>query len=384
HRITPTREYVTKAVELLLNSERPLIVCGQGALYSQAWNEILELAEILRIPVASTIAGKGCFPESHPLSVGVIGSRGGTSFSNDILSNADLVFFIGCNVDQVATDNWTMPKPGTKVIHLDISEAEVGNHLRTDLELIGDAKSTLQEIIDTVRAKAIKGTSAWVDYIKAKRSEYDSIISIAQTEGRDYVNPLQFIKVFERIIPKNYIIACDPGVGAIYTSTYFKVREGGRRILFNYSIGALGYSIPAAIGAYYANPNNTVFALAGDGSFGFTAGELETLSRLQPNVKIILFNNQSFGWIRASILMHYGPRYFATDFKPIDYVKIAEGFGLVGLRVSPEDLEYKIKEAIKIQGPTLIDVPVQPEDKLIPPVPSWASKAKALGYKYIY
>lgn len=383
-RFVPPDEHLVKAVDFLLSSERPLIVCGQGALYSQAWDEIVELAEILKIPVGSTISGKGCFPEAHPLSIGVIGSRGGTSFSNEILRNADLIFYIGSNVDQVTTDDWTLPKPETKVIHLDISEVEVGNHVRTDLELIGDAKATLKKIINILKARVAKDDTPWVKYVIERKKDYESMLANISIDVIGYVNPYTFIKTFMRVIPKNYIITCDAGTGAIYTSAYFKVQEPGRKVLFNYSIGALGYAVPAAIGAYYANPNNIVFALTGDGSFGFIAGELETLSRLQPNIKVIIFNNLSFGWIRASILMHYGPRYFATDFKPIDYVKIAKGFGLEGIRASKEDLESNLREIIRITGPAILDVPVPPEDQLIPPVPSWANKARLKGYTYIY
>ena len=133
HRFTAEEESVMKAIELLLSSEKPIIICGQGVLYSQAWNEIIELAELLNIPVGTTITGKGSFPETHPLSIGVVGSRGGTSFSNEILKTADLVFYVGCNTDYAATDAWTLPPQDTKIIHLDISEAEVGNNLHLSL-----------------------------------------------------------------------------------------------------------------------------------------------------------------------------------------------------------------------------------------------------------
>ncbi|MEM2551538.1 MAG: thiamine pyrophosphate-binding protein [Sulfolobales archaeon] len=387
HRFTANRDSILKAADLLLRAERPLIICGQGALYSSAWDELIELAELMEIPVGTTITGKGCFPETHSLSIGVIGSRGGTGFSNSILRSADLVFYVGCNTDQAATDSWTLPSPETKVVHLDISEAEVGNSLRTDVMLVGDAKATLEELINVLKSKAVRRRLEWVNYISARREAYEAKLSAYAIAAQDEypINPLVFLKKLEELLPADHLIICDPGVSAIYTSAYFKVRKPGRRLIFNYSMGALGYAIPASIGAALANPNAITLALTGDGSFGFVAGELETLARLRLSIKVILYDNQSFGWIRASIMMRYGPKYFATEFKSIDYVKIAEGFGLQAFRIEePKDLELKLKELVKAEGPALLDLPVLPEDKLVPPVPAWASKAEQLGIPFVY
>ena len=387
HRFIADDESIHKAIDALLNAERPIIVCGQGALYSQAWDEIVELAELLEIPVGSTMTGKGCFPETHPLSIGVIGARGGTSFSNEVLKTADLIFYIGSNTDQAATDSWTLPPPDTKVIHLDISEAEAGNTLKTEVILVGDAKATLRRMIEILRNRLIKHHSEWAREVNEKRNAFEKkILDYAERSREEFpINPVTFIKTLERVLPKNYVIACDAGVSAIYTSAFFRIKETGRRLLFNYSIGALGYALPAAIGAALANPEAIAIALTGDGSFGFFAGELETLARLKINTKVVIFNNQSFGWIRASIFFKYGPRYFATEFKPIDYVKIAEGFGIAAMRIeSPEELERKLKEFINMEGPALLDLPVLPEDKLVPPVPEWALNAERRKIKYIY
>jgi len=386
-RFTAEEDMVLKAVELLLSSEKPIIVCGQGVLYSQAWDEIIELAELLNIPVGTTITGKGSFPETHPLSIGVIGSRGGTSFSNEILKNADLVFYVGCNTDYAATNSWTLPPKDVKIIHLDISEAEVGNNLRMEIPLIGDAKSTLKLMMKILKTKMIKGAarSGLLEELREKRARFEEGIAPNITSKEYPPNPIRIIKTLENMLPKDYIITCDAGVSAIYTATFLKVKEAGRRILFNYSMGALGYAVPAAIGAYLAKPKSTIIALTGDGSFGFTVGEYETLARLNANVKIILFNNQSYGWIRASILFKYGPKYFETEFKNVDYVKIAEGFGLKASRIEDtREIEGKLRELLTSEGPMLLEIPTLPEDKLTPPVPSWAEEAKKMGIRFTY
>jgi len=389
HRFVADPERVREALKLLYQAERPVIVCGQGALYSQAWDELVELAELLATPVGSTIAGKGCFPETHPLSIGVVGSRGGTSFSNRVLREADLVFYVGCNTDYAATDGWTLPSPeeGKKIIHLDISEAEVGNNYPTRVALVGDAKATLRLMLSMVDASVRRDwreVPRVRELIRESREFWDSLSPHLNSSERP-VNPLRFVKSLSESIPPDHVVAADPGVGAIYVSAFYRVKRPGRTVLFNYSLGALGFAIPASVGVRFAKPESYVVALTGDGGFGFAAGELETISRVGGKVVVVLFNNQSFGWIRASTYFKYGPRYLSTDFKPVDYVKIAEGFGLAAYRVEgPEELDRALREVFKLEEPAFVEVVVEPEDRFVPPVPSWARRARELGLRYVY
>jgi len=389
HRFVADPERVREALKLLYRAERPVIVCGQGALYSQAWDELVELAELLAIPVGSTISGKGCFPETHPLSIGVVGSRGGTSFSNKVLREADLVFYVGCNTDYATTDGWTLPSPeeGKTVIHLDISEAEVGNNYPTQVVLVGDAKATLKlmlSMVDTSIKRDWREIPRVRGLIKESEEFWSSLAALMDSLERP-INPLRFVKTLSNSIPPDHVIVADPGVGAIYMSTFYKVKRPGRTVLFNYSLGALGFALPAVIGVRFSNPESYAVALVGDGSFGFTAGELETVSRVRGRIVIILFNNQSFGWIRASVYFKYGPKYLSMDFKPVDYVKIAEGFGLTAYRAEePRELERVLREVFKLGEPAFVEVIVEPEDKFVPPVPSWIKRAKELGLKHVY
>ncbi|RLE62556.1 MAG: thiamine pyrophosphate-binding protein [Thermoprotei archaeon] len=390
HRFTAEVGKIKEALELLIKSEKPLIVCGQGVLYSQAWDEVIELAELLGIPVGTTMTGKGSFPETHPLSIGVVGARGGTSFSNKILKEADLIFYIGCNTDSAATDRWTLPSPeeGKKIVHLDISGAETSNNYPTDVILIGDAKATLRVMIDIARRKIEKRNyegSPWIKKILKEAEEFRGRLKGEMNSDERPINPVRFIKELSEVIPSDHIIIADPGVSAIYTSAFYKVKKAGRSIIFNYSLGALGYAIPASVGAYFAKPESCIVALTGDGSFGFVAGELETISRVGGNINIILFNNQSFGWIRAAIRFRYGSKYFATEFKEVDYMKVAEGFGLEAFRIEePKEIRQVLQKAFKSDEPTFIEIKVFPEDILVPPVPSWVKKAKEAGIRYIY
>lgn len=392
----PGHRYIADTVKLkealndIANSENPVIVCGQGVLYSHAWEEVIKFAEFFGIPVGTTITGKGCISDSHPLSIGVVGSRGGTSFSNEVVKNADTIFFIGCNTDSAATDSWKIPSlyDGKRVIHLDISEAEVGNVYKTEVILIGDAKASLEIMNRMAEEKYPKTKFTEIPRIKKllKKAEYfreklyEKIDSI-----KSEMHPFKIIKFLEENMSDNYIIVSDPGISAIYTSTFWNVEKPGRTFLFNYSIGALGYALPASIGAFLAKPDSLVLCLTGDGSFGFTAGEFETVKRINPNIKIILFNNGSFGWIRASIFLEYGPKYFSTDFIDIEYSKIVENYKIQSYKATSfNEFKYFFNQMMKNEGPSFLEVIVEPEDIQIPPVPKWTEKARKIGRANFY
>ncbi len=389
HRPTAQREKFLEAMKLLGLADKPVMVCGQGVLLSQAWNEVQALAELYGVPVGTTISGKGSIPETHPLSIGVTGVRGGTALSNGVVAGADVIFYIGCNTDSTSTDRWTLPPSDTqaKIIHLDICEAEAGNNYPTEVFLIGDAKATLREMIEasTVRTRSHEELPR-IRAIMEEAAEYKAYISDMSGSDEMPVHPLRFLRELSEAVPGNHVLVVDVGVGAIYTSTFYKVRKAGRSVLFNYAVGALGYALPASVGARFARPESCVVALVGDGSFGFTAGELETVSRVGGNNNIILLNNGSFGWIKAEASLSYGRELadFATNFKEVDYIKIAEGYGLTSYRVeSPKYLGPTMRGAFTLDEPTFIELRVLPENELVPPVPVWIKKARRLGIRHI-
>lgn len=388
HRPCAAPQEIEKAIELLIESQNPLIICGQGVLYSAAWNEVEELAELMGIPVGTTISGKGSFSEIHPLSIGVIGIRGGTPLSNKAVEDADLIFYIGCNTDYVATNNWELPKTGSdkKIIHLDISEIEPSNNYITDVILIGDAKATLREMLNILKRKIGSPINYLKKTIIESFKEYNE--KLRERNLKEYfskeLNPLSIIDLLNETLNEDAILAIDPGTSAIYSSAFFKVKKAGRKLLFNFSLGALGYAIPAAIGAYYASPKSPIFVLTGDGSLGFTMGELETIIREGINIKIILFRNDSFGWIKATMKLTYEAQPFSTEFKDIEYYKIAQAFGIDSYKAENlKDLKLLIKKILVEEKPAFIEVSVPTEDELVPPVPSWLKKAEKLGLPYI-
>jgi acetolactate synthase-1/2/3 large subunit len=389
HRSVAELTKISEALKILGSAERPVVICGQGVLISQAWDELISFAELFGIPVGTTINGKGAFPETHPLSIGVVGARGGTSHSNKLVNDADVIMYIGCSTDSAGTDIWKIPPLDNKarIIHLDISEGEVGNNYQTEVFLVGDAKATLIVIKEVAEKQEKKRRSLTrIKAIQRDIAEYSEYISSFYDSKDSPIHPIRLIKELSDALPKDYALVSDVGVSAIYTATFFKVKEAGRKMLYNYAMGSLGYAIPASIGVRYARPELCIATLVGDGSFGFTAGELETVARVGGSNHILLFNNLSYGWIRAEWLLSYGQEYvdFATNFKPVDYLKIAEGFGLKANRIEkPGELKPILNDCFSDSEPTFTEIIVDPEDKLIPPVPAWIKKAQKEGLKHI-
>ncbi|AAY80489.1 thiamine pyrophosphate-binding protein [Sulfolobus acidocaldarius] len=366
-RFMPDPERITEALKILYSAKNPVIVCGQGVLLSNASEEVVKLAEALSIPVATTITGKGSFPETHPLSIGVIGARGGTRFSNKILAEADVVFLIGTNTDSANTWDWRLPSSKSTIIQLDVSERELGNNYKV-IPLLGDAKLTLKEMIRMIRE--VKRNQS-ISEIEREKRGFEQFVESLANEKTELTNPVRFMKILSEFVDEKTFLVVDPGTGAIFSSAYLKLKLAGRRIMYNYSMGGLGYALPALIGAYFAT-GGRILSITTDGNLFFNLGELETVKRLNVNAKIFVFNNKSFGWIRAAMLSKYGRVLSGTEISEIDYSKLASSFGIDYLRIEKsEEIESVTKEALVDDSPKFIEVLVKSEDKVIPPVPDW-------------
>ncbi|MFP3950808.1 MAG: thiamine pyrophosphate-binding protein [Candidatus Bathyarchaeia archaeon] len=389
HRPLPPHDKILESLSLMGEAGNPVLICGQGVLFSQAWEEVRELAEIYGMPVGTTINGKGSFPETHPLSIGVVGARGGTDISNAIVSEADLILFVGCSTDSAGTDKWSIPPRDTeaKIIQIDISGVEAGNNYPADVILLGDARATLREMIEeTCVSERIYMDIPRIREIREALEGYEEYVRDLASSNISPVHPVRFVRELQNRLPEDFAMVVDVGTAAIYSSTFFKTNRGGRSLMYNFAMGALGFAIPASIGARFARPDSCVVGLVGDGSFALASGELETISRVGGNVNLFLFNNQSYGWIKAELLLSYGREYmdFSTNFKPVDYIKIAEGFGLKGRRISkPEDIQPILEEVLEEPEPSFTEVLVSPEDELVPPVPRWKREAKRRGIRHI-
>lgn len=377
------KSLLAEALNLIMKCTRPVIICGQGVIFSEAFDELQKLSHLLSIPVGTTISGKGSFPENDPLSIGVVGSRGGTEFSRKVVDSADLVFFIGTNTDSASTSGWKTPVYGgkTTIIHLDVNERNLGNNYNANIMLLGDAKLILGEILAMIPSgKSTRPSYAGEisDLQKNWNSRVQELISMESP-----INPIQFVKVLEKHLDLIPAIAADPGVGAIYTSTFMKSNRAGRKFLFNYSIGGLGFALPASIGAYFGLGSGAT-CLTTDGSLYFNEGELETIAREGIGNKIFVFNNGSFGWIRATMLSEYGRVLKGTDFHKVSYENIAKAYGLDYFIIEGHsDVEETIGRVYSDDSPALIEVPALSEDSLLPPVPEWEHASKGGAPRYM-
>ena len=372
---------VDRALGILEKAQKPVIVCGQGALASRAWGPLAALAERYGIPVGTTINGKGAFDETHPLSLGVTGARGGTRYSNGRVLEADCIFFIGCSTDSAGTDGWKIPMPGSgqALIHLDIAGEELGNNYPDALPLMGDAKATLEAMLDRGRPFDPGLAASRADENRFAREAFMAGLAPCLSKEGVPVHPMRFVGELQKALPENALVVADPGISAVYASAFLKLKGPGRKWICNFAVGALGYGMPAGIGASYAH-DGPVVVLTGDGSFGFTAGELETLRRSGRDVKVVLFNNECFGWIRATSRFSGGSGRFATDFSCTDYPAVARGFGVEALRVEESSaLAPALEGMFQSRGPVFMELPVMPEDEQVPPVPEWAEAAARLG-----
>ena len=368
-RIAPDSESVERAARLLGEAKQPILICGGGVILSQAQGDLVALAEQLSIPVATTISGKGSIDEEHPLAVGVVGSNGGTPETRAIVDNADLVFFIGCRAGSVTTERWRHPTPGRcKVIHLDVDPAVPGANYRTDAALVCDAQLGLKMLREALanQRRVVNGA----DLESAKERKFANFQVHAESLDKP-IKPERLVAELTRVLDRDAILVADAGTPCPYFSAYYPVRTPAR-FFSNRAHGALGYSLPAAIGAHFARSSVKCVSVMGDGSFGFTCGELETAVRYRLPITFVVISNASYGWIKAGQKSGYSQRYFSVDFAGTDHAAVAAAFGVKSWRVTePTELSKVLQDALAYGGPTLVDVVCQPLEEAKAPVSEW-------------
>jgi acetolactate synthase-1/2/3 large subunit len=371
-REAPDAAYVELAAKLLRTAKSPVFICGGGVVISRAEAELIELAERLSAPVATTVSGQGSIPDEHPLAVGVVGSNGGTPETRSIVDAADLVVFVGCRAGSVSTERWRHPAPGkAKIIHIDVDPAVLGANYRVDVPLAGDARlalAMLNEALESTRRPLAAEAVA-----KARAQKFTKFEQLARS-GEAPIRPERVVAELAAVLDADAMLALDPGTPCPYFSAFYPVRGTGRRIFSNRAHGALGYSLAAAAGAHFGRPGVKSVAVMGDGSFGMCAGELETLVRLKLPVTCIVIANAVYGWIKAGQRSGFERRYFGVDFGVTDHAAVAAAYGVKSWRVAdPAKLGAALEEALAHGGPSLVDVVCQPLHEAKAPVSEWVA-----------
>jgi acetolactate synthase-1/2/3 large subunit len=373
---------VQRAADLIARAERPVIVAGGGVLTSGAWDALTAFAEAAGIPVGTSINGKGAIAETSECSIGVVGGNGARSYANAWITEADLVLFVGTRTDSTTTSAWSLPdrKAPPTTIHLDISSKEIGNTYPSAAMLLGDAKATLEDLRealagpDQIRARMAGRLKR---LFSEKAGYFERIAKEARSDAQP-IKPQRLIATLRSLIDDDAVIVADPGTPTPYLSAQYVLNRAGRTTVIPRAHGGLGYALPGVVGAHFAAPGRQVVGMLGDGSFGMSVGELETISRLNLPVVLVQCSNNTFGWIKELQHLFHDQRYYSVDFNPVDYAGIARGFGLSACDVrDPADLEGALRNALDSGTPTFINVETEPQMTETPPVSAWEAAVQA-------
>lgn len=375
YRSAPDPAAVDDAAERLVAARAPVLICGGGVVIAGATAELDALASLLNAPVCTTVSGQGCLADSHPLNAGVVGTNGGVEATRAVVAQADLVLFIGARAGSTTTEHWQMPSRGVPILHLDVDPMTIATNYRTDVALVGDARLGLAALHAAVQARIARRPAGAADgaalAARARAEKQAFFAPLAASLDRP-IRPERVVDLLNRLLPQKAIVVADPGTPCPYFSAYFNAPQAGRHFITNRAHGALGFSMSAGVGAQVGAPGSVVVSVMGDGSFGFTCGEMETIVRRGVPLKMIVFSNSVYGWIKASQKTGYGERYFSVDFNRTDHARVAEAFGVKAWRVeNPADLEGALKAALAHDGPALVDVISQELQDTAVPVSQW-------------
>jgi acetolactate synthase-1/2/3 large subunit len=356
---------IKKAVKLINEGRRPVIISGRGIIISGAYDELKYLAETAQIPVVTTLLGISSFPESHVLSYGWMGMHG-MAYANMAVSDADLVIAIGMRFDDRVTGRVSGFAPHARIIHIDIDPAEIGKNVRVDVPIVGDVK-TVVGAMNKLITPAEHGD--WITKLDTWRKEHPSIL-IRDSKG---LLPQFVIRKIHEVTRGQAIIVTGVGQNQMWSAQHYWY-DKPNSLVSSGGLGTMGFELPAALGTKIGRPDETVWCIAGDGGFQMTIQELGTIAQEKAAVKIAILNNGYLGMVRQWQELFYDKRYVATPLNCPDFAKIAEAYCIPALTVkSKDEVVPAIEQAMKEPGPFLINFMVEPEENVYPMVPPGAA-----------
>ena len=366
----PDPTIVKTIARTILTAERPIILAGGGVKIANAYRELQAFAELLVAPVVTSFMGKGVFPENHPLSLGCMGMHG-SERTNKLLPDCDVLLVIGSRFSDRTTGKIEKFCPNTKVIHIDADKAEIGkNYKMPIISLVADAKKALGLLIREVEAGMMgRFRALWV-----KRVQEMMVVAKTELDGDgSHLSGVETVKMLRRFIPTKAIVTTEVGQHQMWCEQHFPVIEP-RTFISSGGLGTMGFGFPAALGAKIARPDVPVFDIAGDGSFQMTENSLATSIEEQIPVTVVILNNRMLGMVAQWQRFFYKRRYSAVHLgRSPDFVKLAEAYGAVGVRVNTVlELESAITRASRSPVTTVIDVPISPEENVVPMLPPGA------------
>jgi acetolactate synthase-1/2/3 large subunit len=360
----PDMVNIEKAINMLLGAEKPVILAGGGTIISSAFAELQSLAELLLIPVVTTFKGKGSFPENHPLSLGPIGMHGHAE-ANKIMTEADCVLAIGTRFSDRSVGTFEAFEKRLKIIHMDVDPAEIGKNQTTSVAVLGDVRASLRIMVKMLMQKAIKKTedNNWLKHVKETKAYWQENLKIHPGE----MGAAKILRKLRELLPHESIVTTEVGQHQMWASLFFDVIQPGT-FFSSTGLGTMGWGFPAAIGAKVARPNVPVVDIAGDGSFAMTENSLATAVLEDIPVIVFVLNNSTLGMVAQWQRTFYQRRMIGVDEKHCpDFVKLAESYGAQGIRAqSMDELDRAIKSALSSNIATVIDIPIDPEEDVLP------------------
>jgi acetolactate synthase-1/2/3 large subunit len=365
-KVKGNEQQIKRAALTILESERPVIYAGGGVIISNASEELRMLAEKIMAPVTASLMGTGAFPDEHPLSLGMLGMHG-TRYANYAIQQSDLIIAIGTRFDDRATGKVDAFAPEAKIIHIDVDPAEIGKNVRVDIPIVGDCKQVLQSLLKYIDRAC--NSEVWLRKVEEWKKEYP----LTYTYSESVIKPQYVVEEIYRAC-KDAIIVTEVGQNQMWARQFFRYKDP-RTFISSGGLGTMGYGFPASIGAKLGRPDKVVFDIAGDGSFLMNSQELATAVSNDVPVIVAILNNGYLGMVRQWQELFFCRRYSHTCLEgSVDFVKLAESYGALGLRAErPSEVRGVIEEALRANMPTVIDFICDPEENVMPMVPAGAA-----------
>ena len=355
-------ESIQAAIRLLLQAQRPVVVAGGGVTLSGAGRELVELSEMLHLPVITALNAKQMFPYDHPLGVGVSGQYS-RACANQALAQADVVFFVGSHTGGQVTNEWRIPRPGTRIVQLDINPSELGRSFPITVGMQGDARASLRKMIDSASSVASsepdERRAEWIEHIQGLvRDWYEGMAPFMNSEEIP-MRPERLCKELTDLLPNDALLVSDTGHSGIWTGTVMDLKS--REQTYIRCAGSLGWGLPAAIGAKCAAPERPVICFTGDGGIWYHLTELDTALRYGIHTVTVVNNNASLNQEQGINELVYGGRKPGSDelwmLTNADFARIAESMGCFGIQVNkPSELSSALEQALEADKPAVIDV----------------------------
>ena len=366
--LSPTAKEYAKALKLIHEAKRPLILAGHGILLSGAMPQVRELVDRTGIPVTLTLLGLGAFPASHPLNLGMMGMHG-EAWVNHAIQEADLLLALGMRFDDRVTGNLKTYAPKAKKVQLDIDPTEINKNVKVDVALIGDLQEILRELLP--RIKSID-CSEWRSYIDGLRGD-SAVRDIQNLPDSGHLYAAHVINDLWRATRGvQAVVVTDVGQHQMWEAQYFK-HEDPRSLITSGGLGTMGFALPAAIGVKVARPEAEVWAVVGDGGFQMTMAELATMVQEKLKIHIAIINNGYLGMVRQWQEFFYDRNYESTPLLSPNFAKLAEAYGIRGVTVTKRsEVMPAVQAARAHDGPVLLDFQVEQEDSVYPMVAAGA------------